>query len=314
MVIRYNVPPPQSIQQVPRRQSRGGCGCCLTTLLLGVLLVAGGVLLAMFLLVADGRTNVLVLGVDRRPEEGYAARADAIMIITGDPALPALGLFSVPRDLYLPIPGRGENRINTAHFFGELEQTGTGPLRTMQVIQDTMAVPLHGWVRIDFDGFRAVIDSVGGIDMDVEAVIVDDAYPTEDYGTMRIEIPAGLQHMDGEQALQYARTRHSSSDLKRAERQQKVALALVQQAIRPANWVRLPQVVKTIRQAVDYDVSVLSGLRLGLAIVRVGPEDAERLVIGQDMVTPYTTPGGAAVLLPNWDRIQRAVDPFFALQ
>ena len=147
-------------------------------------------------------------------------RADTIMVITADLAAPDLGLLSIPRDLYLSIPGQGENRINTAHIFGELDRPGGGPGRTVAAVTQNFGIPLDGWVRVDFAGFIAIVDAIGGIEIDVPEAVIDHAYPTEDYGTMTLNIPAGLQRMDGERALQYARSRHSGSDFDRAERQQ----------------------------------------------------------------------------------------------
>jgi LCP family protein required for cell wall assembly len=162
------------------------------------------------------RTNTLILGLDRRPDQGTVVRSDTMMVLTTHPPDASVGLLSIPRDLYVEIPGRGTSRINTAHFWGESQAAGNGPLLAMATVEHNFGVPIHHYVRVDFEGFRAVVDAVGGIDIVVEEPIVDDAYPSEDYGTIRIEIPAGPQHMDGETALRYARSRHSSSDFDRA--------------------------------------------------------------------------------------------------
>ena len=94
-------------------------------------------------------------------------------------------------------------------------------------------------MRVNFDGFRQVVNSMGGVDVCVPTRLVDNAYPTDDYGIKRIDIPAGLQHFDGETALEYARSRHQDSDLGRDRRQQQVILALRQQAVQPATLLRL---------------------------------------------------------------------------
>ncbi len=106
------------VQHTRRPRRRRSCSCCLfwLLLLLGSLLLA--LALLWFFLLRPERSNVLVLGLDRRPGEGDVVRADDIMVVTADPGEPSLGLLSIPRDLYLPIPGQGENRINTANFFG----------------------------------------------------------------------------------------------------------------------------------------------------------------------------------------------------
>jgi LCP family protein required for cell wall assembly len=294
----------------PRRRGRRACACCLwlgvAALGLAVVLVLG---LAAFAL--RGRVNVVVLGLDRRPGEGDAVRADTVMMVTADAGAPYLGLMSIPRDLYLLIPGQGENRINTAHVFGELDHPGGGPERTAAAIAQNFGVRVDGWVRVDFDGFVAVIDALGGITVDVPQTLVDEAYPTEDYGTMVVTIPAGVQRMNGETALQYARSRHGSSDFDRADRQQEVVQAMLHRLAQPALWPRLPELYRVFRSSVESKLSILQLARLGLAVLRVGPDGPERLVIDQDMVTPALTPAGAAVLLPRWDLILPAVERMF---
>jgi LCP family protein required for cell wall assembly len=296
-----------------RRRRARGCGCCLglSTAVLGL---AAVLLLLGFVFPLRGRVNVLVLGLDRRPGEGNAVRADTVMMVTADPAAPQLGLLSIPRDLYLLIPGQGENRINTAHVFGELDHPGGGPERTAATIAQSFGVRVDGWVRVDFEGFVAVVDALGGITIDVPETLVDEAYPTEDYGTMVVTIPAGVQRMDGEMALQYARSRHSSSDFDRAERQQALVQAMIGRMAQPATWPRFPELLDTYRESVESNLSPMQLARLGLAVLRVGPEGPERLVIDQDMVTPTVTPAGAAVLLPRWDLIRPAVARLFGLE
>jgi len=295
----------------PRR--RRSCSCCLSWLLLLVGGLLAALALAWFFLLRPERSNVLVLGLDRRPGEGDVVRADAIMVVTADPGEPSLGLLSIPRDLYLPIPGQGENRINTAHFFGELDEPGSGPQRTADTVSRNFGVPLDGWVRLDFHGFVSIIDAMGGIELEAPERVLDYAYPTEDYGVMTIDIPAGWQEMDGERALQYARSRHSSSDFDRAARQQLVIRAIVSKLSQPGTWPRLPALYQAFSQTVDTDLSLLQLARVVVAVMRVGSEGMERLVIDQDMVAPFTTPAGAAVLAPRWEIIQPQVKALFDL-
>jgi LCP family protein required for cell wall assembly len=257
------------------------------------------------------RTNILFLGLDRRPEQGYAVRSDVLMLVTAYPAGPRLALLSIPRDLYVDIPRRGTGRINAAHFWGESARVGDGPALAMETVAANFGVPVDGYVRLDFDGFRAVVDAVGGIDVVVEEAIVDDAYPTEDYGTMRIEIPAGLQHMDGETALRYVRSRHASSDFDRAARQQQVLIALARRLSNPTSWPRLPALGRAIIGNLDTDVGPGVLAQLLIAGLRVGPEDIEHHVIDRDMTRPWTTPTGGAVLLPLWEAIDPLIEDVF---
>lgn len=274
------------------------CGC----------LALAGVWLSQ---VAGPRTDVLVLGLDRRPEQGYVVRSDVLMLVTADPQRPRLGLLSIPRDLYVEIPGYGQSRINTAHFWGERDGRGGGPDLAMETVAENFGVPVRHYLRVDFDGFRAVVDALGGIDVTVEERIVDNAFPTEDYGTTRIEIPAGPQHMDGERALQYVRSRHGASDFERTARQQQVMVALARRLAAPPTWPRLPAVFRAVMRHVDTNLGPVEMVQVAVTAVRVGADGIEHRVIDRDMTQPWTTPTGGAVLLPRWEMIEPVVKDLF---
>lgn len=291
---------------------------CLSPLVLAVLVIVfscaclAATSFALWQAAGDlSRTNILILGLDRRPEQGYTVRSDVLMLMTAHPAGPRLALLSIPRDLYVDIPGYGTNRINTAHFWGERGSERGGPALTMETVARTFDVPVHGYVRLDFDGFRAIVDGVGGIDVVVEEAIVDNAYPTTDYGTTRIEIPAGLQHMDGETALRYVRSRHGSSDFDRAARQQQVVIALARRLSGPRGWARLPAVFGALIEHVDTDLGFGELIQLVITGLRVGPNGIEHHVIDREMTSPWTTPTGGAVLLPLWEAVDPLVEEVF---
>lgn len=292
----------------------GGCcrrrGCLI--LLIGAVLVIGlCVLLGYGLLQIPSPTNILVLGVDRRPGEGNTVRTDTLLLLRSDPSSPRLALLSIPRDLWVTIPNRGEGRINTAHFYGELDLPGSGLDRAAETVALNFDVPVHRSLRLDFDAFREVIDAAGGIEVDVPTPIVDNEYPTEDYGTMRIEIPAGTRRMDGETALQYARSRHSSSDFDRAARQQQIVLALAKKLANPSGLFLMPRVYLAFRNAVETDLSLRDLFRLAATWQLSNEDGLETIVIDRNLVTPYRTPSGASVLLPRWELIHPLVQTKF---
>ncbi len=297
---------------------------CLSSLLiaLGSLLIVGGLVCGGISLLqfvtepsgaAGSSVNILILGIDRRPGQGYVVRSDTMILVAVRPDEPRISLLSIPRDLYVHVPGRGEGRINTAHFWGENEAEGKGPVLAMQTVAQNFGVPVHHYVRLDFDGFRAMVDGVGGIDIVVEEPIVDNAYPTEDYGTTRIEIPAGPQHMDGETALRYARSRHGSSDFERTERQQQVLHALAQRLLDPRVWPRLPSAYWTTMSYIDTDLTSDQIKKFALTLRRVGADNIDHHVIGREMVQSGTTPSGGAVLHPKWELIRPLVTEWFNL-
>lgn len=308
-------PPPAPAPPPAERPRRRGCLSCLLLVLNLFLPVVVGLAVAgyaLFHLTGNlPRTNVLILGLDRRPNQTTVVRADTMILATVYPAGPRVALLSIPRDLYVDIPGYGAGRINSAHFWGENEFEGGGPALSKQTVEHNFGVPVHHTVRVDFEGFRAIVDAVGGIDLVVERPIVDDAYPTEDYRTMRIEIPAGPQHMDGETALRYARSRHSSSDFDRAERQQQVLVALARRMLKPEVWPQLPAAYRAVTAHVDTDLSLQDLLLLAPTLTRVGPDGIERRVIDRDMTESWTTPAGGAVLRPRWEAIGPLIQELF---
>lgn len=304
---------PDSALRVARR--RASCLPPLIAVLVVFLCIIGGPIAARYVLspwiAVLPRTNILILGLDRRSGEDYVARSDTVMLMTVYPPGPRVALLSIPRDLYVDVPGYGHDRINTAHFWGENAVSGGGPALAMQTVAQNFGVPVHHYVRVDFTAFRAIVDAVGGIDVVVEQPVVDDAYPTDDYGVMHIEIPAGPQHMDGETALRYARSRHGSSDFERAERQQQIVTALVRRVLEPATWPRLPLVYMAVVDYVDTDLTFGDLLLLAPTFFRAGADGIERYTITCEMTEPWTTDSGGAVLLPRWEAIRPLIQELF---
>ena len=147
--------------------------------------------------------NILLLGLDFRPEE-QDSRADTMIVVHIDPAEKTATMLSIPRDLWVPIPGHGEARINAAFQLGEDDKTtpGGGPGLAMATVEDNFNIPIHYFAQVDFTGFERIVDAMGGINIDVPRPLADNEYPYGDYGYSRIYVPAGLQHLDGHTALQ----------------------------------------------------------------------------------------------------------------
>ena len=258
------------------------------------------------------RTNILILGVDRRPQETtYVTRTDTMILATVNPAQNYAGLLSIPRDLYVTLPDGSTGRINTAHFFAEAADTGSGPAAAVNTVRSNFGVDVHRFVRIDLVGFVAIVDAMGGVTVDVPNPLIDYEYPTYDYGTTTVAFEAGRQHMNGEQALAYARIRHGSSDFQRAERQQLVMASLMAQALKPTTWVRAPLIAAAVTEAVHTDLTVVDALRLAPTLLLVGPGNLDSRVIQDEMVQPTTTDGGASVLLPVWPAINPVLFEMF---
>jgi LCP family protein required for cell wall assembly len=233
-----------------------------------------------------------------------------------DPVTLEAGVLSIPRDLWVPIPGFDDGRINTAHRLGGLyDHPGGGPGLAMDTVEYNLGVPIDYYARLNFQGFIELIDLIGGIDVYVEETIHDNAYPTADYGTEVLHIEAGQHHFDGEMALKYARTRHGSSDFDRARRQQKVMLAALE---RVTSLQVLPQLARkadniyaTLDTSLSTDMTLDEILALGGLALKVNRDEIRFGVIDESCVKPWVTPTGGQVLIPLRERMREVRDYVF---
>ncbi len=258
------------------------------------------------------RVNILLLGIDKRPDEQYA-RTDTMILVTIDPENKTAGLLSLPRDLWLEIPGYYESRINTAYYLGEKNgYPGGGPALAMKTVQYNFGVPVHFYVEVDFNGFRKIVDTLGGLDVNVPYTLDDPTFPSENYGYDPFHIDAGLQHLDGVTTLKYARTRHIDSDFGRAERQQQVLIAIKDKALQLGLLPKVPELWTTMAGTVETDLQLVDILELANIAPDITADKIETVVLGKDYTVNYTTDAGAMVLLPLREKIQPVIDRMFA--
>ena len=268
--------PPTSPAPVATLEARGGAS------------LTGG----MFSLIEDH--NIMLLGTDRR-EDDYAWRTDAIIVAALRPGAGYVALFSIPRDLWVDIPDYGSQRINVVDFLGEHRYgPGGGPALLAATLEANLGIAVHGYARIHLYGLEDIIDALGGVTVDVE----------RDFPAIGVE--AGLQTMDGETALWYARDRSRSDDLDRTRRQQQILLAIAQTALQPTSLPRLPAFVSAIHSAVETDLTPAQLLALFRLGQEVGVSGLRTRTLDRTMLQDWVTPDGAMVLLPNRPRIEEA--------
>jgi LCP family protein required for cell wall assembly len=249
--------------------------------------------------------NLLIMGLDQRPGSALPGRADVIMIASVQPLDERVAVLSIPRDLWVEIPGHGENRINSAYFYGEFDGApGGGPELMKRTIEENFDVTIDYYGTLDFSCFTRIIDILGGITLEVPQEIRDDLYPDDNYGYMRIYIPAGRQHMDGETALQYVRARHETSDFSRMRRQQQVLLAVRNKALRLDIVLSLPELIPVLGKAFSTDLDVQRLLALANLGTQIQSESIELYVVDESLTIPYVAPDGAQVLLPRMEQIR----------
>lgn len=246
------------------------------------------VLLGIYFL-APIRTNILILGTDYLPHRESLSRTDTNLLMTINPLKPYIGMLSIPRDLWVTIPGIGENRINTAFFFAEAELPGTGPVASVEAIQINFGLSIKYYFVIQMEGVVKIIDALGGVEIEL---------PTNMGG-----LPKGFHSLDGIQALAFVRERYSSDDFSRMNQGQILIIALLKKLISTSGWIRVPLVLVETLRATETNIPWWLVPRLGLAFLRIGPAGIDGRTINRDMVTPFTSSEGAQVLAPKWDVI-----------
>jgi polyisoprenyl-teichoic acid--peptidoglycan teichoic acid transferase len=242
----------------------------------------------------EGPLNVLVLGVDERPGsevEGTGSRTDTIMLVQVVPETGDVKLLSVPRDLLVEIEPGVEDRINAAYSYGGIDQT-------MRALQGYARVPVEHYAVVDFEGFKDVINAMGGVEVDVENEI-----PPK-YG-----IKDGLQTLNGAQALFYARYRKTDGgDLDRIERQQRLTAALRSEAFGWDTVGKVPEIARVMNRNVETNLSFDQALALGRVLISRGR--GAQMTSVQLKGTPKTLPNGNQVLVPDQEANEAALSEF----
>ncbi len=263
------------------------------------------------------RISILLLGIDQRDTErvaGIPTRSDTMSVLSINPVTKAAALISFPRDLWVSIPGLGEQRINEAYPWGEVRRVeGGGPGLAARTIEQNFGLQINHYAIVNFSGFEDLINMLGGVVIDVPRPLADDTYPTENYGVQRIFFAPGPQLMDGSMALKYARTRHADSDFGRIRRQQQVLLGMRDRALRQNLIARLPALVDQGARSVQTDFSPTELLSLGKLATQIDTSTLTTVEVTYPLVRDFRGYDGAFLLLPDKAAIRatiaRALEP-----
>lgn len=263
----------------------------------------------------DERINILLMGIDRRPGESFISRTDSMMVISIDPENKSASMLSVPRDLYVTIPGHGNDRVNTAYVYGS---TGNNPAGgaalSMRTLEYNLGIHLNHYILVDFGAVIRGIDTLGGIDLTVPYEINDPKFPDMNYGYDPLYIPSGYQHMDGQTALKYARTRHVDNDFGRAARQQQVIMAARDKALGLGIvdlLSRAPDLYKRVDEGIRTDLSLEQIVQLVRTATDVPGENIRNEVLDGRFVSPFLTDKGAQVLVLDPEKTSPFIQSLF---
>ena len=198
----------------------------------------------------SGKKNIVVMGCDIRKDD--VGRSDTLFVVMLDKSKKNAALLSVPRDTRVKIKGHGWDKINAAFAYG-------GHKLTQETVQDFLGIKLNNYVVIDFQGFKGLVDAVGGVDINAEKRM---SY-YDPYADFRIDLQPGMQHMDGKTAMQYVRYRDEEGDIGRIRRQQKFIMALHKQIASKNIIAKMPGVTKQIMSMIRTDLSLKEMVELG---------------------------------------------------
>lgn len=264
------------------------------------------------------RVSVLVMGIDLRCDEEGPTHTDSMMVLTMDPVGLSAAVLSLPRDLWIEVPGFGANKINQAYFLGEAyDYPGGGATLAVETVEAALGVPIDYYAAVNFQGVVDFVDLIDGITIDVAQDIEDPDYPDNCYGYDPFYLNAGEQELNGEQALKYARTRATAGgDVDRAGRQQEVVLAARDKVLRldmaPRLIVQAPQLWQSFQRNVETNLTLEETLQLGLLAQDIPRESIRMEVIDFDYVYNETTLDGQQVLVPDRENIRALRDQLFA--
>jgi LCP family protein required for cell wall assembly len=263
-----------------------------------------------------GRVTVLIMGLDARDwETGQGPpRTDTMMLLTLDPLTKSAGMVSIPRDMWVQIPGFQHGKINTAYFLGEAYKLpGGGPGLAVKTVEQFLGVPINFYAQIDFDAFVKFIDEIGGVKVDVPQKIKVDPLGDNNTRTLR----PGLQVLPGNLALAYARNRYTEGgDFDRANRQQQVALAIRDRVLSaqmlPTLISRAPALYKDLSAGIHTNMSLDQAIKLAALAQQVAPDKIQKGVFGKGYVVFGFSPDKLSILIPIPDKIHELRDQIFA--
>jgi LCP family protein required for cell wall assembly len=263
----------------------------------------------------SNRINVLFMGLDFRDwEAGEIPRTDTMMLLTLDPVNKTAGMFSIPRDMWVNIPGYDHAKINTAYFLGEMDKLpGGGPQLAMDTVEEFLGVPIDYFAQVDFMTFVNFIDKLGGLDIKIEEEIKVGILGQKDKDVI---IYPGVQNLNGLEVLGYARNRYTEGgDFDRAKRQQYVIMTMREQFLNfnmlPVLVSKAPELYQEFSSGIKTNLTLDQIIRLANLALQVPAENILQAVIGPDVVYNGKSPDGLDILIPIPDEIRVLRDQIF---
>ena len=265
-----------------------------------------------------GRVTILLMGLDYRDweQQNDYSRSDTMILLTLDPASKTAGILSIPRDMWVAIPGFQHGKINTAYYLGEAYKLpGGGPALATKTVEQFLGVPINYYAQIDFGAFVSFIDEIGGVTVDVPQTITVDLLGGDGVKTKKTLQP-GRQNLPGEWALAYARARHTEDgDFDRARRQQQVIMGIrermLDRGMLPTIIQKVPTLFQQLKSGIHTNLGLDEAIRLALAAKDIPEENIKRGVLGTDTILFGFSPDNLSILIPIPDKVHLLRDQIF---
>jgi len=257
----------------------------------------------------QGTTNILLLGKDVNIDGTGDARTDTMIVVSINREAQTASMISLPRDLYVYMPNRIMGRLNTAVSLGGVELLE-------QTILYNFGIPIHYHAQVDFDGFKRIVDLLGGVTMAVSCPLEDwrllspELDPTLEENWGRFKLEAGIHQMDGDLALWYARSRLTTTDFDRGRRQQQLLQAMLNQSVDLGLIARAPELYSTFSDVVETNMDIGRILQLASMAPAVRNNGVQHLYLAGKMQAWTVPDSGAAVQLPIWEGDNMMRDTF----
>ncbi|MCU0489476.1 MAG: LCP family protein, partial [Anaerolineales bacterium] len=267
-----------------------------------------------------GRVTILLMGLDYRDWETQKdyPRSDTMILLSMDVGSRTAGILSIPRDMWVPIPGFKHGKINTAYYLGEAYKLpGGGPALATKTVEQFLGVPINYYAQIDFGAFERFIDEIGGVEINVPERITIDLLGGEGVKTKKTLQP-GRQALPGAWALAYARARYTEGgDFDRAGRQQQVIMGIRERMLTadmlPTMIQKAPTLYQELASGINTNLELNDVIRLALAAREIPDGNIQRDTLGEDSVVFGFSPDNLSILIPIPDKISRIRDQIFTL-
>jgi LCP family protein required for cell wall assembly len=275
------------------------------------------------------RLNILLIGADQRPNEG-TFNTDTMIVVSIDPVTKQVAMLQLPRDTVdVPLPPGPARSVFGTTYAGKINSLWTaararpdlfpgndnqrGPNALKATLGYLYGLDIRYYVAVNFEGFKTIVDTLGGVTVNVQNPVMDDHYPGDSGRVIRVYIPAGIQHMTGSQALIYARSRHASNDFDRGQRQQRVLLSLKEQTDFSTVIAKLPDLVSALKSAVKTDIPPSQLPQLVQLASSVDVSKIRSYVFAPPLYQREVTSGDPRgyVIIPYVDKIRAAVTTAF---